>query len=129
MTNSATKVCPKCHEEKDASEYHKNTRRPDGLYRICKACELARQKVDYRKHREKRLAYGRTRRECPEYRATQNARVLRINKKRLREDPAFRERNRITAKESSEKKRAAELGISVEEYIKIKPKPGRPKKK
>lgn len=41
MMNS--KVCPRCNEDKDFSEYHKSSKRKDGLQVNCKSC---RKKID-----------------------------------------------------------------------------------
>ncbi len=38
MPNVAQKLCIKCKQHKAASEFHKDSRRPDGLFPYCKRC-------------------------------------------------------------------------------------------
>lgn len=40
------KLCPKCGVTKDESEFHKHSKRPDGLQYFCKMCR-AKQKAEY----------------------------------------------------------------------------------
>jgi 5-methylcytosine-specific restriction endonuclease McrA len=45
------KVCSKCKEEKDISEFCKDSSKPDGLYSSCKSCQKS-----YRKSNKKKIA-------------------------------------------------------------------------
>ena len=43
--NSTHKVCAKCGEKKERSEYHKDSARVDGITSYCKECKLKTNKV------------------------------------------------------------------------------------
>lgn len=53
MVIATTKVCPRCGQEKDIEEFHRNKRRKDGRYWCCKTC-VSEHKKEYskRKYRE-----------------------------------------------------------------------------
>jgi hypothetical protein len=48
-----TKVCSKCKEEKDTTEFYKNAATPDGLQRQCIPCKKARDSKYYKDNKEK----------------------------------------------------------------------------
>ena len=50
-----TKVCPDCKIEKDANDFHKATRKKNGISIYCKICTNLRTKNHYYKNREKRI--------------------------------------------------------------------------
>lgn len=69
-----TKVCTKCGEEKEITEFHKQKRGKFGVRRVCKVCQLyykrhyyknnredilESQRYYYKNNREDRLKYGR----------------------------------------------------------------------
>lgn len=46
------KICITCKKEKELSEFHKNSRNPDGLHKKCKLCRCSYNIKDYHKHKE-----------------------------------------------------------------------------
>jgi UDP-N-acetylglucosamine 4,6-dehydratase len=46
------KVCSKCKQEKDFSEFHKSKKHKDGLFYSCKGCELMRGKGYYKENKK-----------------------------------------------------------------------------
>jgi hypothetical protein len=52
------KVCSKCKEEKDISEFHKNkSNKPSGLSYCCKICDKTQKKESTKKYTEKWRVY------------------------------------------------------------------------
>jgi 5-methylcytosine-specific restriction endonuclease McrA len=49
---SKKKTCRKCGEEKPLSEFYKDKKAPDGLFYVCKQCELARSSSWWKEHRD-----------------------------------------------------------------------------
>jgi hypothetical protein len=49
-----TKICNKCHIEKDVTEFHKNKVNEDGFQHRCKSCKK-KYDVEWRKHRDKTI--------------------------------------------------------------------------
>ena len=47
------KICGKCKEEKDFSEFHKDKKSIDGHYSNCKECRKVKSKSDYYKNKER----------------------------------------------------------------------------
>lgn len=46
------KTCINCKQEKELSEFHKNSRNSDGLHKKCKFCRCNYNKKDYHLHKE-----------------------------------------------------------------------------
>lgn len=66
------KKCTVCKQEKDWSEFNKNSTKKDGLQTLCKSCMRIRFKAYYEKNREKQSRVVRERNlriiaECREY--------------------------------------------------------------
>jgi len=55
------KICNKCKENKDSSEFYKNKRYKDGLYPNCKVCESKRTLKYYENNREKQISNRKAR--------------------------------------------------------------------
>lgn len=54
-----TKVCSKCKEEKDVSEFYKDKKYKDGLYCWCKECNKKRSKHYRQDHKEEEKQYNK----------------------------------------------------------------------
>jgi hypothetical protein len=54
-----TKTCSRCGETKPLESFHRNRSRHDGRAHYCKPCNLAWKRVDYQKHRPRRIASSR----------------------------------------------------------------------
>lgn len=50
-----SKVCSSCKNEKNASEFRKQSRNKDGLKYVCKQCDDNKQRELYLRNREKRI--------------------------------------------------------------------------
>jgi hypothetical protein len=59
--NKDTKICPKCGQEKNSTEFHRNKSQPDGLNTYCKVCWLDYCKLRW-KNEEDRKARLKVRR-------------------------------------------------------------------
>lgn len=51
------KECSKCREDKDSSQFYKNSKRQDGLQNYCKLCSSKRSKVYFQNNKK---AYNET---------------------------------------------------------------------
>lgn len=67
MTDS--KRCPKCHEAKARSEFHKDSRNKDGLYAYCKECNKAKARAWAAANPDKVLARSQRRAAAGVFRA------------------------------------------------------------
>lgn len=89
-----TKVCKRCDQTKSASDFFKDSRRPDGLYASCKSCHTERttswkkrnphvekviRKRSYDKHSDSRREYTRKWRSENTERARQSAALWKLN--------------------------------------------------
>lgn len=54
------KICPVCGQDKPHSEYHRATKKPDGIQHACKPCTLAdpKRKIAQRKYESKMRRLG-----------------------------------------------------------------------
>lgn len=71
------KRCGRCKESKPRTEFGSARNRPDGLYCYCRACARVAAQADYRKHRDRALAYAKERRRLPEVAASRHERAKR----------------------------------------------------
>ena len=55
QTKSKPKICTKCRELKELTEYHKNSNSKDGHATRCKTCESEAGKIKRRQKREEKL--------------------------------------------------------------------------
>lgn len=69
------KRCACCKQWKDRTEYFSAKNRPDGLYNYCRPCAREAGRKDYRKHRERALAYQKEYSARPEVAAREHARA------------------------------------------------------
>jgi len=73
-----TKRCYVCKQEKPLAEFSKKATNPDGLQRLCRACQKAERKQYYARNKQKEFSYHRVyesehRSEINQYRARQRA--------------------------------------------------------
>ncbi len=57
------KTCSKCKQEKDRSEFHKNSKKLDGLQVWCKSCAIAARTDYYKRHSKKEAEYDKQRKQ------------------------------------------------------------------
>lgn len=106
------KVCSACGLNKDDAEFSKNAALISGLNSACKACIRVRSRVQYYKHKDKRLAEKAAYREKNRRRLREEAVEYRqkawdVNKQwRI----ANREKIRLTAQRRRARKRARSIG-------------------
>src|ERR1039457_1664515 len=53
MSKNKTKVCTKCKEEKEITEFGKSSKSKDGTYSLCRICNNERTKEYYKNNKEK----------------------------------------------------------------------------
>lgn len=70
------KLCSKCSELKDVSEFTRCSRAPDGLNWNCKTCQRGMNNESYERHRLKRLEYNHQR-YSPEANAARREKIMR----------------------------------------------------
>lgn len=75
------KVCIACQKPKELSEFYKHPQMADGHLNRCKECQQINTRYNYRKNREKRIAYERKRELDPERKSKKREyqRRMRLN--------------------------------------------------
>lgn len=109
------KICPKCTQEKEVSDFTKDKYSKDGLCRICRTCRSENRKVEYAVNAEHYKTKVRAW-------AHANADLVKENAKRKRERPEYNARMRDYLKQYriENKRRLSEYFRNF--YIKHKPK-------
>lgn len=81
-----TKICPKCQEKKNITDFWKDKYTKDGYGFYCKECQRIHNKLSYQKNREKRLiGCKKYREENKNYYREYNRKYYKKNKQKISE--------------------------------------------
>jgi len=81
-TSDGSKMCAVCHESKPLSEFHRDSRKRDGLQRCCRRCNSA---VAYEWQKKNRERYLQNHRKAAKGYMARNPEVRLAHERRMRE--------------------------------------------